>query len=569
MNFGLHFQTVGSWFYSARLVLFYLLIPVFLVMYRHMFSYTMYLFRHPLESMSHGWLIPFISLYALWVQRDKLRRASSKPSYLGLVFVVLCLIVFWFGSCGMQSRIEQVTLIGLLWSIPFAFWGREVARVLLFPVGYLVFTIPLTSFLDFFTVTLRLFSTNLTTLLVNGFGINVERVGNSLYSRVAGNEFNLSVADGCSGIESFFAILAFVTIYAWIKQKTLLQKIIMVVLSIPVSVIGNTVRLSSDCIVAHFFGQQAVGGYYHDYSGMAVGLLDVFMVVFIGKLVVELGRIIMVSNRIPNWLKQPAQVIDGDKSVSKRQTFIVPVLCVVMILIVCFVRYRRVEPAYGSTEFIADSLPASILDFTGVVPYFCHNEMCLSVSAENELKKSGQKVGQFKCLKCGEPLHLKAIGESNILPKETVILKRIYKSNDGLTYNVNVVIAGHTRQGIHRPEICLPSQGFSMEKTTTPTLKLSRDMELKIRVIDICDQNKMNSTLVYWFACEERVTSSHTKRILCDVWDRSVHNRINRWVMFSIFIPSGLESVESLDRFEKFLSEFYPQVIINEKRNSQ
>ena len=29
-------------------------------------------------------------------------------------------------------------------------------------------------------------------------------------------------------------------------------------------------------------------------------------------------------------------------------------------------------------------------------------------------------------------------------------------------------------------------------------------------------------------------TPSHVKRILRDIWDRSVHNRIDRWVMITV-----------------------------------
>ncbi len=50
------------------------------------------------------------------------------------------------------------------------------------------------------------------------------------------------------------------------------------------------------------------------------------------------------------------------------------------------------------------------------------------------------------------------------------------------------------------------------------------------------------------------------ERILLDVWDRSIHNRINRWVMVAVNVAPELDSPESVERFESFLSELYPQI---------
>ncbi len=548
--------------FSGRMLLFLLFLPLFWFMYKYMFIHTMNMFMEPLESMSHGWLIPFVSIYSLWLLRDKLNTAASKPSLSGVFLVVLCLIVFWFGSRGGQSRIEQVSLIGLLWSVPFAFWGAEVARLLVFPVGYLVFTIPLSSFLDFFTVTLRLFSTSLVCGLMNGIGYEIQRVGNFLFSRMPGAEFNLSVADGCSGIESFFAVMALTTAYAWFKQKTLLQKALLFLFAVPVAVLGNTVRLTADCLVAVWFGQKAVGGYYHDYSGFAIAFFDVFLVVMAGKLVSNLDEHILQSKVVPEMLKMPRSVKSGVKPRSASGAMALPIVTLLLVATLCFFRYNFAMPFYGKADFIASELPVKVLDFTGPVPFFCHNESCLMIESEDKLKAAGQSKADFKCPACGGPMYLKSLGETTDMPADTIILKRNYRSGDGMVYSMNVVIGGRNRYSIHRAEQCLPSQGYSMERTCTSSLNFADGRKLQVRQIDASRTETHNATLIYWFVSKKRVCSSHLERILLDVWDRSVHNSINRWVMFSVFIPSGLNTPESIERFEEFLSEFYPQVFL-------
>ena len=554
----------------VRLGLLVLLVPVFWSMYKYMFRHVTAIFNEPLESMSHGWLIPFVSVYALWVLRKRLKEAAGSPSPAGVFFVLLFLVVFWFGSRGGQSRIEQFSFIGLLWAVPYAFWGGGVARLLVFPVGYLLFTIPLSSFLDFFTVTLRLFSTSLVCGLMNGVGFEIQRVGNALRSVEAGSVFNLEVADGCSGIESFFAVMALTAAYAWLKQKTLLQKGILFLFAVPVAVIGNSARLASDCLVAIWFGQDAVGGLYHDLSGFAMAILDVFLVIQMSRLVSMLDKRIEHAGRIPSFLRRPMPSPRGKAGGNVVLNLSLPIVTFVLIVLACFSRYQITEPYYGEADFIARELPPVIRDFRSEVPLFCHNESCLVVIEVETLPaetKPGNEV-PLKCPACGSPLYRKSLGETTDTPGDTVILKRNYSSGDGMTYNMNVVIGGRNRYSIHRAEQCLPAQGFLMEKTRTLALRLADGEEIKVRCIDASRKGSYNATLLYWFVSEEHLCSTHAERILLDVWDRSIHNRINRWIMFSVFIPSGLGSPESVERFEQFLSDFYPQVYLKEKRTN-
>ena len=90
----------------------------------------------PLEDMSHGWLIPFFTLYLLSQRRKELRASAGAPSWAGVAWSVFFLALAWFGGLGGQSRIEQVSLIGLIWAVPFAFWGRGVERQMRLPAAY-------------------------------------------------------------------------------------------------------------------------------------------------------------------------------------------------------------------------------------------------------------------------------------------------------------------------------------------------------------------------------------------------------------------------------------------------
>lgn len=541
-----------------------LLIVAALLNYRHMFSYTMAMFSEPLEDMSHGWLIPFFSLYLLWRHRKDLRSGAGDPSWSGVLWVAVFLVLAWFGGRGGQSRIEQVSLIGLIWAVPFAFWGRGVERYMRVPAAYLVFTIPVSSFVDFFTIHLRIFSSAMATGLLNGLGFAIERSGTAIFSRVPGAEFNVDVADPCSGIRSLFAMMALTAAYSYLTQKTACRKWLLVSLSVPIAMIGNMARIMTICLVAAWFGQEVAVGYYHDYSGYVVFLVGVLLMLKSGDLIDKHSAAVL---RVLSRGKTSAPVLDSAQNglADNERRSRLPCLKVcgvtAMVLTVFAVNSNMSPPVFDQDIFVSQTLPVTVLDFKGDVPWFCHNHQCLTVTEERDLTDTDVLENKgFKCPACGSPLHGISLGEKSDLPRDTIIIKRNYRSNDGLRYAVSVVIGGQNRGSIHRAELCLPAQGFAMLQAERVNINLENGHLLTVRKILARRSGSPEINLVYWFLSRERETSSHTRRILLDVWDRSVHNRINRWVMVAVSVSAPLDSPESLDRFRLFLSELYPKL---------
>jgi exosortase len=535
--------------------------------YSYMARYTLIFFRDPVEDMSHGYVVPFVSLWVLWRQRRELRAAAGAPSLAGVAWTAFFLAIAWFGGRGLQSRIEQVSCIGLIWALPFAFWGRGVERLMRFPAMFLLFTVPISSFLDFFTIHLRIFSTVMATGLLNGFGVAVERSGTALFSHVPGGTFNVDVADPCSGIRSLFAMMALTAAYAYFTQKEAWRKWVLFACSLPIAMIGNMMRIMSICVVAVWFGQEAATGYYHDYSGFVIFVVGVCLMFQAGEWIKKWNVSSKVLKCGSSKVGERRAGADNFRTLELpnfRTSFAVVTGVTVLSLAVFVSRLMMPPPAFDTVSFIAESLPERVGEFGSDVPWFCHNPHCLEMREEGRLKK-GTVDGKegFVCPGCGKLMHRVSLGEFSDLPKDTTILKRNYRAADGLVYAVSVVISGQSRGSIHRAELCLPSQGFVMEKARRLPLELAgRDGALTVRQINARRPGGGSGiSLVYWFESRDRESCSHTERILTDVWDRSVHNRINRWVMVAVNVSSELESPEGIERFEAFLSELVPQVI--------
>ena len=558
-------------FNYVRISLFVFLILLTLWNFSGMISYTAEMFNSPLEDMKHGWLVPLFPLFLVWKKRGLFREAVGKPSWRGVVWVLFFLFLAWFGNRGEQSRLEQLSFIGLVWALPYAFWGREIAKLMAFPALFLCFTIPVSSYVDFFTIHLRIFSSSVATGLLNGLGIPVERVGTALFSQAPGAEFKVDVADPCSGIRSLFAMMALSTAYAYLTQKTLFRKFFLFFCALPIAVIGNMFRIMSICLVATWFGQDIATGFFHDYSGYVIFLAGIGLLILTGKLLERYGG--KIEAHLPSlWGRgSSAGPSSRDRSPYRAGRAAVPVIAVSALVSTVFILNQRMPPpSFDPSSFISRNLPDRIGQFKGDTPLFCHNDQCLASYEVSRLKpEAKQPDGSYLCPRCGTKLAKISLGEYTDLPRDTEILKRYYHAPDGLSYSISVVIAGKQRGSIHRAELCLPAQGFIMQDAERFRLNILKDGRSvtcrRIRAAHSRNPGKMIN-LIYWFENADHRCSSHFIRILSDVWTRSLYNRINRWVMVSVNVSSDLRNEDEVRRLEEFLRDFYADVVLKEEK---
>ena len=135
--------------------------------------------------------------------------------------------------------------------------------------------------------------------------------------------------------------------------------------------------------------------------------------------------------------------------------------------------------------------------------------------------------------------------ERHTLPADTVIDKRRYTSLDG-EFLVSAVVGGRSKGSIHRPELCLPTQGFQM---TSPRTVEVGDVEW--RLVTLARREATSMGFAYTFFNQDGYrTSSHLRRIFRDVWDRSIRGRIDRWVMLTVY-----SSVSDEVRLAAFLAK--------------
>lgn len=156
------------------------------------------------------------------------------------------------------------------------------------------------------------------------------------------------------------------------------------------------------------------------------------------------------------------------------------------------------------------------------------------------------------------------------LPKDTTYGQRVYKTKDGFTIQANVVLMGQDRTSIHKPEYCLPMQGWgavSKQLTSIPVSK-PRPYELPVMRIDSRQtfkdaegkQKSLSSVFVYWLVADNQLTAKHAQFMRWMARDLLRTGVLQRWAYvtyFSVCAPGQEEATYA--RMRQFIAAAVPE----------
>ena len=231
---------------------------------------------------SHAALVPIISLYLGWTKRRELAGVEISGSAWGGAFLVLCLTLYLLSCIGGLAFVSRLMIVGSLIALVWNCFGWPCLRVLAFPLGFLFFMVPVPeALLNLVSFPLQLQATKISTWVISLFSIPVYREGNMLYF----SQTQLEVAEACSGIRSIVALTMLSVLLAYLaNHNNWRYKLILVLCAIPVAMLANVLRISGTGILAHFFGDRVALGFLHDFSGLAVFVFGLAVMVFLFKL---------------------------------------------------------------------------------------------------------------------------------------------------------------------------------------------------------------------------------------------------------------------------------------------
>jgi exosortase len=268
---------------SATLVYFFGFLPLFVkgVFASGVSSTAAWAWQAWTGNQEHSKLVPLISLALVWYHRNKIRQAEKCGSNTGLVFLGIGIALFLLSARCLQPRFALACVPFLIYGSVLYLWGKQVARIVLFPCAFLIFMVPVAA-IEQATFRLQFIITGIIGFLSNLVGIKIQALGTTLTA--ADGSFNFAIAEGCSGIRSLTAMTMITAVYVHLTQNKLWKKILILVFSIVFAIAGNVGRIFTVILVAKFINPQLASGLYHEYSGFVFFPIALIAMILFSKL---------------------------------------------------------------------------------------------------------------------------------------------------------------------------------------------------------------------------------------------------------------------------------------------
>lgn len=223
------------------------------------------------EEYSHGFFIPLISLYLLWLRRFELRfTCNFKEAWLGIGLLIFGLSLGVLGGLATIKTIQQYGFIIAFTGIFAAAFGKDGLKTSGMPLLFLFFMVPFPAFImNNLSSKLQLISSWLGVEFIRACDIMVYLEGNVI--DLGG--YKLQVVEACSGLRYLFPLASLSFLCAYLFKGPLWQKLIVFLSSVPLTIFMNSFRVGVIGLLVNQWGTEMAEGFLHDFEGWVVFLL--------------------------------------------------------------------------------------------------------------------------------------------------------------------------------------------------------------------------------------------------------------------------------------------------------
>lgn len=222
------------------------------------------------DEYNHGYMIPVISIWLLWLRRRALLDSFGQPHWAGALIVGLSIAMLIIGELTAIYLLLQVGFLVALSGIVVATGGFSLLRVAALPIAFLAFSIPLPYFIDaMLSWRLQLLSSELGVLFLTLFAVPVYLEGNMIDLGV----YKIQVVEACSGLRYLYPFLSLGFLAAYLFHAPLWQRWLIVLSTIPITIGMNSARIGMIGILVKYFGPGAAEGFLHVFEGWVIFLV--------------------------------------------------------------------------------------------------------------------------------------------------------------------------------------------------------------------------------------------------------------------------------------------------------
>ncbi|MCK5913815.1 MAG: exosortase [Desulfuromusa sp.] len=217
-----------------------IIIGLFVIGYYDIFQWMYGRYMGADSYYSHGFLVPFVSGYLIWLQREELAQVQKKGSWVGLLLIVAAVLIHIFGTVIYIFSVSGFSIWILIVGISLFLYGTAVTRIIFFPLAFLLFMFPLPgAIITMISFPLKVLVAQMgvkiasllgVPLLLEGFVITIP-------------QGDLLVGNPCSGLRSLIAFLAMGSLFAYFSELSKGRQIFLFLLTIPIAIASNLVRV--------------------------------------------------------------------------------------------------------------------------------------------------------------------------------------------------------------------------------------------------------------------------------------------------------------------------------------
>lgn len=494
------------------------------------------------------------------------------------------------GFVAQQTRISLLGMLVFIWGVLRLGGGGRWGRAARFPLGFLVFAIPV-NVLDSLGFWLRLWVVDAADAIARAGGFGLMRSGTQLFA--PDGHYQYDVAAACSGVRSLVALAALSLLIGYLSFRSPWRRALMLLLCFPLTYVGNVVRIGAIILAAQAGGQRW-GERAHDIMGF-------------GVFAIVLGGVLLAARLLERvWPERevassPASAALGPGTPRTTTRAVGPApeasgVCHTIYdkpstravredRVGCHTMYDKPASGGGAGEeeeharvFVGGAWGRWAVAGV-VVAVIAVQGAWLGRLAE---RAGGGAAGVNLTSDGRDPVTLPAfIGtewagrmtevtavERAILPADTGFSRRQYVSLQGVDHGVffSVVLSGRDRTSIHRPEVCLVGQGWTLSSASEAKLGVVGREPLPVTLLraELTEPRtgrRVRALVAYTFVSSDAIVATHAQRFLHDAWNRLRHGRADRWAYVLAMADAEDGEAAALARMQSVFAGVAPALL--------
>jgi exosortase D (VPLPA-CTERM-specific) len=459
---------------------------------------------------SHALLIPFISLFLIWREREALTSSAFRGSWSGVALVLLGVLMWMVAELSTIYVIAQYGFLIVLYGLVLALAGWRVFRRLWMPLLILLFIIPLPAFFsNSLSLRLQLLSSQLGVAVIRLAGISVYLDGNVIDL----GTYKLQVAEACNGLRYLYPLMTLAFIVAYLFRAAPWKRLALFLSSIPIAVLMNSLRIGVIGITVEYWGPRMAEGVLHSFEGWVVFMISTLILLLLAAWLARVGqsrtslREALVVDLGPSPARAP-----GSLQRTLPASFLAATALTALATALTFVLPERVELHPVRSAFA--NFPVTLGDWHG------------QASALEGIYREQLKLDDY--------------------------LLADYRRVADAPVNVYIAYYDSQRKGqsTHSPRACLPGNGWEFVSFGKGWLRSSGAPQTVNRAV--IEHGADQYLMYYWFQQRGRVLTNEYAVKWYIFWDALTRNRTDGAMVRLITpLPPGGEAAADRD-----LSEF-------------